>query len=442
MASKGNMFAQVVIAGSYKALSKATRGAKAELDGLAGKSKATANVMKKAFVGLGLVGVTKSLIDMAKAASEDDQGVRLLAQSMKNNVKGQAALKAGVESTITSLSMMAAVTDDEIRPAFAYLIRSTKSVKTSTGLMKVALDLAAGAHVSVGAAASALGRAFNGNLTALNKLAPGIKKLKDPIGEVAKRFKGMAAIQGQNDPFKLMQITADEAKESIGRVLLPEIKRLAIWLQSKEGQKAVKETTDAIIELVKQATKLAKWAIDNKEIVIAFGIALKTWQISASVIDSWKTIAGIWSKMKKPDVSLTGGKPTVSPNQYPKPIGPKAPMRPGRLVPEGFAGFNAGLSGLATIAALKGASYSDPRNVRRDIANARREYGQFYSPTEFLLATGKKGVSNIAAGGSNMSTAGIVNFNITIPNGDPRAIVTELQKLARRKGVPVSKLLQ
>jgi hypothetical protein len=434
-------FAEVVIAGSYKNLSRATRGAKGELDSLSAKAKKSSAVMKTALAGIGFGAIAKSLVDMARAASEDEQGVRLLAKSMENSIKGHKDLKAGVEATVTSLSMMAAVTDDEIRPAFSYLIRATKSIPKSTKLMTVALDIAAGAHVSVGAAASALGRAYNGNLTALNKLVPGIKGLKNPLDEAAKRFKGMAKIQGENDPFKLMQITADEAKETIGRALLPEIKKLALWLQSKEGQKTVEKTTKAIVELVKEAVKLAKWAIDNKEVIIAIAVALKGWQITSSVIDSWKTLSGIWKGMKPPKVPLPTGGP-LTPKGMPigKPLGPKLPGA-------GISPLLALSGAAAAVVSMKADSYSGPngsKNVLGDIARAKAEYGKYYSPSELLLATGKKPLTAaqaIQSGNSNMSPVGATTINIYgAVSGNE--VVTALTKYARGKGIPLSKLLK
>ena len=60
----------------------------------------------------------------------------------------------------------------------------------------------------------------------------------------------------------------------------------------------------------------------------------------------------------------------------------------------GFAGLNVGLSGLAAVSAMKAQSYQGPNaaaNINGDIQRAQAEYGKYYSPTEFLLATGKKG---------------------------------------------------
>lgn len=314
--------------GDASGLTNATRKGSKDLGLLGNASKKMSGVLKGALAGISFAALTNELVDLAKAASDDAQGQAILAKSIENNVKGGAKLTAGVEDLISQMSIMAAVTDDEIRPAFGYLVRATKSVDKSSRLMSIALDLAAGSGVSVQAAASALGRAYNGNLTALNKLVPGVKKLKDPLSEVEKRFKGMAKIQGDNDPFKQMTIMADEAKEEIGKVLLPEIKKMAKYLQSPEGKKMIEQTTSALKDLVKEGIKIAKWAIDNKGTLAAIGSVILGLKVGKSVIDSYRTLKTIWEglvkagKLIKPpatgtgDLGLpTGGKPsgTVTP---------------------------------------------------------------------------------------------------------------------------------
>lgn len=112
------LFAEVTIAGNYKRLAQATKGANAQMKGMAKSSVSMSKIMKASFAGISLLGLTKQLVDLAKAASEDEQGMRLLAKSIENNVPGGKRYTAQVEEMISKLSIMAAVTDDQIRPAF------------------------------------------------------------------------------------------------------------------------------------------------------------------------------------------------------------------------------------------------------------------------------------------------------------------------------------
>lgn len=442
--------------GDASGLSKATRKSSKELGALGKASNKLSGILKGAFVGFSIAGVTSQLIDFAKAASEDVQGSRLLTQSLANNVKGGAEFSGQVEDLISKMSVMAAVTDDELRPAFAYLVRSTKSVDKSSKLMSVALDLAAGSGISVEAAASALGRAYNGNLTALNKLVPGVKKLKDPLGEVEKRFKGMAEIQGENDPFLQMTILADEAKEEIGKALLPEIKKLAKYLQSEQGSKLINEVVTSIKDLVTEGLKLSKWVLDNKQTFIVFGGVLAGLKVTTATISGFKTLKTIWEGLAKasklikaPD--LTGG------------VGlPQGAVQPGGNLPTAVGGTKtkgglkiAAPSAAVTVAAAGAAAvavYGSTmvdlfNNDRKAFANEVKEQvkrAKAYSPNGVYSATdllvggasgvARGGVPNL--GGGNMSTVSNNTYNIKIDN--PRLtgaeIAAAIKKYNRQQG--------
>lgn len=440
--------------GDASGLSSATKRAGKDLKGLGGITKQFSGLFKGAIAGLSLAGLTSQLIDLSKAASDDAQGQAILAKSIENNVKGGSKLTAGVEDLISQMSIMAAVTDDEIRPAFGYLVRATKSVDKSSRLMAIALDLAAGSGVSVEAAASALGRAYNGNLTALNKLVPGVKKLKDPIAEVEKRFKGMAKIQGDNDPFKQMTIMADEAKEEIGKVLLPEIKKMAKYLQSPEGKKMIEQTTSALKDLVKEGIKIAKWAVDNKGTLAAIGGVILGLKVGKGVIDSYRTLKTIWEGLVKagklikppatgtpdlPGAKLPGGKtPTVPGGGTPVSTGSKitAGLKSLVTLPNLLAGAG------AAVVAMKAESYKGKKgaeNAIADIKRAKAEYGKYYSATELLVATGRKPLTPgqaISAGGSNMSMVSKDTYNIKIEGSKltPEQVVALLRRYSSKRG--------
>lgn len=443
--------------GDASGLTKATRKGSKDLGLLGNASKKMSGVLKGALAGISFAALTNQLVDLAKAASDDAQGQAILAKSIENNVKGGAKLTAGVEDLIAQMSIMAAVTDDEIRPAFGYLVRATKSVDKSSRLMSVALDLAAGSGVSVQAAASALGRAYNGNLTALNKLVPGVKKLKDPLGEVEKRFKGMAKIQGDNDPFKQMSIMADEAKEEIGKVLLPEIKKLAKYLQSPEGKKMIEQTTSALKDLVKEGIKIAKWAVDNKGTLAAIGSVILGLKVGTSVINSYKTLKTIWEGLVKagklikppvtgtPEVSVpTGGTPG---GKTPIPTGtPKTPKGGLKFAPPSAA---VTVSAAATAAvAVYGSTMVDlykndkkkfADTVKAQIARAKAYSSNgYYSASELLVggASGTKTGAPINFGGSNLSTISKDTYNIKIEGAKltGEQIVALLRKYSSKRG--------
>lgn len=226
-----------------------------QADSFGKASKKVSGVVKAAWAGVAFLAfgaVGDAIKEVTKAAADDAKSQRILAGVVANNIKGSQKYTAQIEEQIGAWQLMAAVQDDEIRPAYGYLIRATKSVAKSNKLMQTSLDLAAGAHIDVKAAASALGRAYNGNLTALNKLVPGVKNLKDPLAEVQRRFKGLAEIEGKNDPFMKINIVMDEFKEKLGTAVLPLVQQFADYMASPEFQKSL----DGIVAKVQ---KFGEW---------------------------------------------------------------------------------------------------------------------------------------------------------------------------------------
>ncbi len=61
------------------------------------------------------------------------------------------------------------VTDDQLRPAFSRLVRSTKDVEEAQNLLNLALDLASATGKPLEVVTNALGKAYDGNTTALSK---------------------------------------------------------------------------------------------------------------------------------------------------------------------------------------------------------------------------------------------------------------------------------
>jgi len=216
--------------------------------------------VKAAWAGVALLAfgaVGDAIVDVTKKYQEDAQSQRILSAVIENNIKGHQKQKAAVEDSVAAWQSMSSVQDDKIRPAYSYLIRATQNITKSNKLMKIALDLAAGAHIEIGAAASALGRAYTGNLTALNKLVPGVKKLKDPLGEVERRFLGLAKIQADNDPFAQMTIVMDEFKEKLGKSFLPVMKSFAEYMKSPAF-------TKALDDIAMKVQKFGEWFMSKE----------------------------------------------------------------------------------------------------------------------------------------------------------------------------------
>lgn len=179
----------------------------------------------------GFAAITGLLVSSSKAATQDAESFATMSNSIRNVTGASKSQIAALDKQIGGLEDMAGVADDEIRPAFAGLVRATGDTTKAMALQKMALDLAAGAHVPVATAAKALGKAVNGNTKALFMLDPKLKTSKDMLGDLQKHFKGAAKTAADVDPYKRLSVTMDKIKESIGRALMPILSAFAKILQ-------------------------------------------------------------------------------------------------------------------------------------------------------------------------------------------------------------------
>jgi hypothetical protein len=212
--------------------------------GKLGKSLKTA--LGAVGVGLSIGAITGQLKAAGKAAAEDAKSQGLLAAALKNTVGATNLQIASVEESISKMESMSAVADDKIRPAFAQLTRATGDVGKATELTNLALNVAAGTGRDVNSVAIALGRAYNGNTTALQRLGVNVKGVSDPMGVLAKQFDGAAAAAANLDPYQRLQVVFGNLQEDIGVALLPYLNQLADFFNSPAGQKALDEFADNV----------------------------------------------------------------------------------------------------------------------------------------------------------------------------------------------------
>jgi hypothetical protein len=250
MAAK--MFAEVVIAGSYKNLAKSTRGATKELTMFEKTAKKISGAVSAAFAGIAIAGITMltdALIDMAKAAAKDRKSMALLNATLEKNWKATDQTIAGVSEYIDKTSMLVGIVDDDLRPAFAKIARVTKDQTKAQKAFDRVLDISAGTGKDVNLVAQAYSKFLGGNKTALDKLIPGLKDAGNKIGFMDEKYQGMAAVAGKNDPFNLINISLGEFQEKIGTAFLPLIDKLAEWLTSDAATSAMNDFADGVQEM-------------------------------------------------------------------------------------------------------------------------------------------------------------------------------------------------
>jgi hypothetical protein len=249
---------------------KAIIAAQFEDSGLKKAQKGFNSLGKTIRTALGAVGLTVGVAALTgqlkaagKAAAEDAKSQGLLAQALRNTVGATNAQIASVEQSISGMESMSAVADDKIRPAFAQLARATGDVTKATELTNLALNVAAGTGRDVNSVAIALGRAYNGNTTALARLGVNVKGVSDPLGALKKQFEGSAAAAANLDPYQRLQIVFGNLQEDIGVALLPYLNELADYFNSPAGQRALQEFAENVGTMTESIFELAGTIVET-----------------------------------------------------------------------------------------------------------------------------------------------------------------------------------
>jgi hypothetical protein len=177
-----------------------------------------------------------------KAAVEDQAASAELARQLKITTKATDAQVASVEKFVEQLSLATGVSDSELRPALAKLVRVTGSVSKSQKLVNTALNIAAATGKPLSAVTDALSRAYGGNVKALARLDPALKALitktttaDEAVAMMSKRYDGAAAAAADTYAGRLrrVRVALEEAQEAIGYALLPILEKLVRFITNR-----------------------------------------------------------------------------------------------------------------------------------------------------------------------------------------------------------------
>jgi len=184
---------------------------------------------------------TKLAIDGVKAAIEDEQAQLRLANALRTATGATDAQIKATEDMILQTSLATGVADDKLRPAFQRLAVSTKDTVEAQKLLNLALDISKGKGIELETVANALGRAQDGNTTALGRLGLGLSKAElstlsftEVQSRLSDLYGGAAAANAETFQGKIdrLKVGFDEAKESLGVALLPQVERFISFLNN------------------------------------------------------------------------------------------------------------------------------------------------------------------------------------------------------------------
>jgi hypothetical protein len=220
------------ILGDVDQLKKSLATGTKEVDGFAGKLGGFAKKAGAAFAVAGAAAAAyagKLLIDGVKSAVADEAAQAKLATTLKNVTGATNTQIKAVEEQILKTSLLTGRTDDELRPSFDRLLRSTKDVTRAQELQALALDISAGSGKSLEAVSNALAKSAEGQNTALGKLGVGISQaelktlsFEQITAKLSKTFEDQASVQADTFEGKMLRLNVafDEAKETVGSYVL------------------------------------------------------------------------------------------------------------------------------------------------------------------------------------------------------------------------------
>ena len=249
-----------------KGLKAAEKGFKDLEDAQAKAKYALGKANKYAAVALG--GLTVALGDAVKGAMEDEQAQALLARQLQKTTAATDAQIKGVESYITQQGKLKGVTDDELRPALAGLVRATMDIEEAQKAANLSMDIAAAKGISLETVTKAMEKAYGGNMTALAKLSPELRQMikdgasmEEVMAEMAVTFGGAATDSANTaaGSMKRLGVALGEAKEGVGAALLPILEKALPVLQ-----------------------KFATWAQENPTLITAVAAAFGV--LAASIV--------------------------------------------------------------------------------------------------------------------------------------------------------------
>jgi len=256
-----------------------------EFERLEKTSEKVSFAMKKAFLPAtaAVAGLAAAATVATKAAIDDQKQQDELARQLQITTGATQEQVAAVEDYIAKTETAAAVSDSELRPAFANLVRATGSVTEAQDLMNLALDVAAGTGRDLESVSEALQEAYQGEVGPLKELDRSLTDMiasgadaDEVMGQLAETFGGAAARNTETvaGRFELMQIQIQNAQESIGLALLPILEKLLPILE--DVATFVAENTDLFIAIGAAVATVAG-------IVIAYNTALKLYAVAQGI---------------------------------------------------------------------------------------------------------------------------------------------------------------
>lgn len=231
--------------GDVSQFSKSMKKASGETQSFSSSLKSNMKSLAKsaALAGVAAAGMAVAFgVDAVKAAIADQKSQALLANQLKKTTKATKTQIKAVENWITTQQYSKGFTDDQLRPALAKLARVTGSVEKSQNLLTLAMNVSAGAGVSLETATNAIAKAQQGQFKGLKALGVPLtdtiiktKNLGAALDLTGQKFSGAALTNAKTfeGRLKILGIRFSEFKENVGYKLIPYLAKFLDIIEKK-----------------------------------------------------------------------------------------------------------------------------------------------------------------------------------------------------------------
>lgn len=176
--------------------------------------------------GLAAVATAAALGEFFRSSLEEagkaETGIRRLGTAVTNAGDDFRAMQPEIEATITKFTRLTKHTDDDLRAALTNMVGLTGDTSESLRNLGLVTDLAAFKQIPLEEAATAVGKAMNGNVTAFNRMGIAGKDATVVLDQMRGQFAGFAEGEAQTFEGSIARVNNQwgEFKEAVGTAIL------------------------------------------------------------------------------------------------------------------------------------------------------------------------------------------------------------------------------
>lgn len=288
---------------------------------LGGGLDSLGNVIK-GFAGAGVMGaasaavgeVVRGLQDCFKSAKESEEAWGRLAAAVERSGVSWDSVKTKIEAFASSAEKMTRFSDEEVAKAMQQLVTYGMDVETAMKAVSAAMDLATAKQIPLAEAATALGKAYVGQETALTRMGvviegtvPKGEKFAAAMTTISEKFGAAAQKDIESYAGKQQQVAnaMDNLKEKLGSALIPVMNTF----QNLMGE--VVKGVDSLVTGIGQAWKAFSEMPEVKKIAESLSGAFADLQKGFGTVtdalgkallpifkELWEALKGVWTALQ------------------------------------------------------------------------------------------------------------------------------------------------